>query len=289
MTIDVRKLGGALGAEIGGLDLSRPLPEEARVGLRHLLAEHLVLLFRAQSLPARAQIAFTEIFGPVTPHALPTHRDSEHPELLVLENRPGQPGRRNDFWHTDVTFSETPAAASVLYAVEVPDGRGDTLFCNMIAAHEALSAGLKALLRPLSALHSAEPEIRNRHIGVTAAVIAAKTPPPVTHPVVRTHPITGRDCLFINPYFTQRFVDMTVEESRPLIELLASAATRPENVYRHRWQAGDLVAWDNRTTMHYAVHDYDETAVRRMRRSTAQGEVPFLADRQTSPAASRGS
>lgn len=274
--IQVRRLGGALGAEIDDLDLTRSLSESQQDELRRLLAEHLVLVFRDQSLSARAQIGFTEIFGPVLPHALPTHRDSEHPEILVLENSPGHPGRRNDFWHTDVTFSKTPAAASALYAVEVPAGRGDTMFCNMIAAYSSLSAGMRAMLRPLSALHSAEPEIRNRHLAATDAEIAAKTPKPVRHPVVRTHPVTGTDCLFINPYFTQRFVDMTVEESRPLIEFLAMQATRPEHVYRHHWQAGDLVAWDNRATMHYAVHDYDETVTRRIRRTTAEGEVPFL-------------
>jgi len=250
--------------------------------LRRHLAEHLVLVFRNQSLTPPTQIAFTRIFGPVEPHPLPTHRDPAHPELLVLPNRPGNPGRRNDFWHTDMTFAECPPAASVLHALEVPENRGDTLFCNMIAAHDNLSETMRDKLRAMRAMHSAEPEVKARASATPDAApdaapdgtVAARTPEAVCHPVVWRHPETGRACLFVNPYFTQRFADMTVAESRPLIRFLARHATRPENVYRHRWRVGDVVVWDNRATMHYAVHDYDETMPRLLHRTTAAGSRP---------------
>ncbi len=270
----VERIGGALGAEIRGLDLALPFDEEQQADLRRHLAEHLVLVFRNQSLTPPTQIAFTRVFGPVEPHPLPTHRDSAHPELLVLPNRPGKPARRNDFWHTDMTFAECPPAASVLHALEVPENRGDTLFCNMIAAHDDLSETMRASLGAMRALHSVEPEVRAWAGAAPDETVAARIPEAACHPVVRRHPETGRACLFVNPYFTQRFADMTVAESRPLIRFLAGHATRPENVYRHRWRIGDVVVWDNRATMHYAVHDYDETMPRLMHRTTAAGPRP---------------
>ncbi len=280
--MQVERIAGALGAEIRGLNLALPLDEEQQADLRRHLAEHLVLVFRNQSLTPPTQIAFTRIFGPVEPHPLPTHRDPAHPELLVLPNRPGNPGRRNDFWHTDMTFAECPPAASVLHALEVPENRGDTLFCNMIAAHDNLSETMRDKLRAMRAMHSAEPEVKARASATPDAApdaapdgtVAARTPEAVCHPVVWRHPETGRACLFVNPYFTQRFADMTVAESRPLIRFLARHATRPENVYRHRWRVGDVVVWDNRATMHYAVHDYDETMPRLLHRTTAAGSRP---------------
>ena len=269
--MQVERLGGALGVEVPGLNLALPLDEEQQVDLRRHLAEHLVLVFRDQSLTPPMQIAFTRVFGPVEPHPLSTHRDPAHPELLVLQNRPGEPGRRNDIWHTDMTFAECPPAASVLHALEVPENRGDTLFCNMIATYDDLSETMRARLSAMRAVHSAEPEVRARAGAAQDETVAAQTPVAVCHPVVRRHPETGQACLFINPYYTQRFTDMTVAESRPLIHFLTKYATRPENVYRHRWRVGDVVIWDNRATMHYAVHDYDETMPRLLHRTTAAG------------------
>lgn len=272
--MEITRRGGTMAAEIAGLDPARPLTEAEQTALRAALAEHLVLLFRGQSLAPPAQIAFTEVFGAAEPHPLPTHRDATHPELLVLRNRPGAPGRRNDIWHTDITFAACPPAAAVLQALEVPDARGDTLFANLQAAYNGLSAGMRATLGPLRAVHSAVTEVRTRNRGVDNAGLAARTPAPVTHPVVRRHPETGRPALFVNPYFTKAFAGMSEAESRPLLDYLSSHATRPEYLYRHRWRAGDLLVWDNRATMHYAVHDYDETMPRLMHRTTAAGDRP---------------
>ena len=153
--LEVRRLGTALGVEIRGLDLSQPLDAASVDVIRRAFLEHIVLIIRGQSLSPAAQIAFTEHFGAVEPHPLasrPGH--PHHPQLMVLENRPGKPGARNDFWHSDISHAEHPPAVSLLHAMEVPEGRGDTLFCNMYTAYEQLSPGMQRLLDSLLALHS---------------------------------------------------------------------------------------------------------------------------------------
>ena len=273
--LTVQKLCGALGAEVLGVDLSRSLDDDTGRVIVDAFHEHIVLVFHDQSLTAEAQIAFTERFGAVEPHPLKTRASVEgHPEVLTLQNRPGRPGARNDYWHSDISHAERPPAASFLYALEVPQGRGDTLYCNMYAAYERLSPTMRGLLKELTALHSGEATMRRNNEERNDALPIDAVPPPVAHPVVRTHPGTGRKALFVNPHFTVRFSDMTLEESRPLLEFLSREATRPENVYRHRWRAGDLVMWDNRCAMHYGVLDYDENMPRRMHRTTAAGEQP---------------
>ena len=151
------------------------------------------------------------------------------------------------------------------------------MFCNMYRAFESLSPGLQETLLRLRALHNGD-AIRKRNEAEpgTDSPQITDVPPPACHPVVRTHPDTGRRALYVNPFFTERFEDMTVDESRPLLDYLAAQATKPENVYRHAWRAGDLVMWDNRCTMHYAVRDYDESLPRRMHRTTAGGDRPRL-------------
>ena len=273
--LEVRQLGTALGAEIRGVDLSQPLDSASLDFIGKAFVEHIVLTIRGQSLPPAAQIAFTEHFGAVEPHPLssrPGHPD--HPQLMVLENRPGKPGARNDFWHSDISHAERPPAVSLLHALEVPEGRGDTMFCNMYAAYDQLSAGMRKLLDSLSALHSGEATARRNREEATDALQISEVPPPVAHPVVRTHPDSGRKALYVNPFFTQRFTDMSESESAPILNYLHELATRPENLYRHRWARGDVLMWDNRCAMHYAIKDYDENMRRYMHRTTASGERP---------------
>lgn len=271
----IGRLCGALGAEVRGIDLAR-LDEAASAAIRDAFHEHLVLVFPDQDLAAADQVAFTELFGPVEPHPLKTRRTVDgFPAVLVIENRQGRPGARNDYWHSDISHAERPPAVSVLHALKVTDGRGDTMFCNMYRAYEALSDGLRRVLGGLSALHSGMATYERSLARSDARTIdPAEIKPPRAHPVVRTHPVTGRRALFVSPHFTTRFEDMTEEESRPLLDTLYAVATRPENVYRHRWRAGDVVMWDNRCTMHYAVMDYTEDMVRLLHRTTAAGEVP---------------
>jgi len=275
--LTITALGGALGAEVAGVDLARAMDDGSFHEVERAFAEHLVLVFRDQALSPAEQVAFTRRFGAVEPHPLRSRRGVEgFPEVLVIENQPGRPGARNDEWHSDITCSEQPPALSVLQALVVPEARGATMFCNMYRAYETLSDGMRRMLDGLSALHSAESLVKRNNEPGTDALPIVQTPPPVSHPVVRTHPVTGRRALFINPSFTIAFDGMTREESVPLLHYLYDHATRPENVYRHTWRAGDVLMWDNRCTMHYAVHDYDDTMVRLMHRTTAAGDRPVF-------------
>lgn len=268
--IAVRPLHAALGAEITGVSPGE-FDDADFERVRAAFLEHLVVVFRGQSITPAQQVAFTERFGPARPHPLGSraHRRG-FPQVLVLENRPGRPGARNDFWHSDISFAAEPPKASILYALRVTEGVGDTLFANMYAAYERLPADMKARLDGLRAFHSGErlAERAKRAQGSDALPIDA-LPPPAEHPVVRPHPETGRPALYVNPYFTTRFAGMSRGASRPLLDELAARATVAANIYRHRWRAGDVVIWDNRCVMHYAEYDYDDSRPRLMNRTTA--------------------
>ena len=273
--MEISPLGGALGAEIHDIKLNN-LDAAIIEAIRTAFHEYLVLVFPNQNLTPADQIAFTENFGPVEPHPLRT-RDSVagFPQVLVLENRPGRPGAPNDYWHSDISHAVVPPAATVLHALVIPEGHSDTLFCNMVRAYETLSTGLKAAINNLHALHSGHTTYE-RSLGKNDArpINPAEVKPPQVHPVVRTLPGSGKRALFVNPHFTIGLENMTVEESAPILDVLYKAAIRPENIYRHRWRPGDVVIWDNRSTMHYAVLDYTEDMLRKMHRTTAGGEIP---------------
>jgi taurine dioxygenase len=269
--ISMQKLSGTLGAEISGVDLSQPMDDSLFAEILQAFHDNLVIVFRDQDLAPAQQYDFTVRFGPVEPHPLGSRRGLDaKPEVMVLENRPGKLGPRNDFWHSDISFGERPPLGSMLHAIEITQGCGDTMFCNMYSAYEDLTEGMRQTLDTLTAQHSAEKltqEIPNR-LSVDIA------PPSVTHPVIRTHPGTGRKALYVNPHYTLNFTGWSAQESQPLLEYLAAQATRSENVFRHHWQVGDVVLWDNRCTMHYAVRDYDDTMPRYMHRTTAGGARP---------------
>jgi len=273
--LSLRPLGATLGSEVIGLDLAKPMSDGLVDAVRQAFHDNLILLFRDQTLSPGDQVAFTRHFGAVEAHPLGSRRGlDDHPEILVLENRPGNPGARNDFWHSDISFSECPPLGSVLHAIDAPAPYGDTMFCNMYKAYEDLSPGLRRMLDPMTALHSAAPLVRRNNDEANDGLPIRNIPDPAEHPVVRTHPGTGRKAIFISDYYTERFTGMTAEESRPLIQYLCAQAIRPENLYRHRWRNGDVLMWDNRCAMHYAVRDYDETMPRLMHRTTAAGERP---------------
>ena len=276
MMVETRRLCGALGAEVSGVDLSKPLNGDLAQGLVDAFHEYQVLVFRGQSIGPAAQITFTRLFGEPQEHPLRTRASVEgFPEVLIIETRPGRIGARNNYWHTDISHRECPPAASILHALAIPDGLGDTMFCNMYRALETLSLGLQRLLDGMEAMHSAEATMRRAQEKGTDALAIDSVPPPLAHPVLRTHPHTGRRALFVNPHFTVSFAGMTKEESTPLLHYLAEHATRPDNIYRHRWAVGDVLIWDNRCTMHYAVRDYDDTVHRKLHRTAASGERPF--------------
>jgi len=269
--ISVQPMNGALGASITGVDLSQPMAPDVFAEVERAFHENLVVFFPGQDLAPGEQVAFTRQFGAVEQHPLGSRKGlDECPEVMTLVNQPGKLGPRNDFWHSDISFGETPPLGSILHAIEITEGRSDTMFCNMYAAYETLSDGLKATLQTLTGLHSAErltQEVPNR-LSVDTA------PPPVEHPVVRRHPGTGQQALYVNPHYTLSFKGWSKEESASLLDYLTANATRPENIYRHRWSVGDVLMWDNRCTMHYALRDYDDSMPRYMHRTTAAGDRP---------------
>lgn len=270
-TLTTRRLSGALGVEIEGVDLGQPLAPERVAEVRDLFNDNVVILFRDQTLQPPDLVRFIEGFGAAEPHPLGSRRGLDGlPQVMVLENAKGKLGPRNDIWHSDISYGEVPPLGSALYAITVTGGRADTMFTNMYAAYEGLSPGLRRTLDGLRAVHTAEPLVRE----VPSRLSVKVAPPGVEHPVVRTHPETGRKALYVNPWYTTHFVGWTAEESRPLLEYLAAVATQHENIYRHHWRVGDFLMWDNRAAMHYGVRDYDDSMPRFLWRVTAAGDRP---------------
>ncbi len=274
--LTVQRVCGALGAELGGVDLNEDLAPEVVAEIHRAFLEHGLILFRGQDLSPERQIAYTEIFGPVVQH--PLYRSNEiegFPEILVLEHKAGQHvNGRNDIWHSDITFGETPPLGSVLHCRAIWEGFADTMFANQALAYEALSAPLRALLDGLQAEHTAEELQRRNNIQNYNKAIET-IPQPVRHPVVRTHPETGRKSLYVNSAFTTRLPDLTPEESACILDFLYNHMAQPAFVYRHRWRVGDVVMFDNRCLLHYVVPDHPFEMHRRMHRTTAGGDRPY--------------
>lgn len=277
MSIDIIPLSPALGAEISGVDLSRDLTGEQRTAIEQALLDHQVLFFRDQPITPRQQARFAANFGDL--HIHPIYPNvPEQPEVLILDTAVTDV-RDNAIWHTDVTFLPTPALGAVLSAKQVPAYGGDTLWASGIAAFEALSGPMKALLDGLTATHDFTRSFPLERFGNTPADLARweetrRKNPPLSHPVIRTHPVSGRKALFVNEGFTTRINELEAAESEAILKLLFAHGTRPEFTLRWRWQADDVAMWDNRVTQHYAVDDYRPQR-RVMHRATMLGDVPF--------------
>jgi len=276
MKLEISNLCGAIGAEVHGLNLSKDLNDNTLNEIKIAFHENIVLLFRDQSLTPEKLINFTKLFGKVEQHPLSSRNGLNNcPEILLIENSFDSNAPRNDFWHSDISFAEYPPLGSILHALEIPgQGLGDTLFCNMYRVYEDFSLGLQNTLIGLRALHSAEPLVKRNNDPENNANPISTTTKLVSHPVIRTHPETGRKALYINPYYTVSFDGWSAEESINWINWLTKKATKSENVYRHRWQKGDVLMWDNRCAMHYAIYDYGRKP-RLMYRTTAAGEKPI--------------
>ena len=281
--IEVKPIAGALGAEIHGVDLAT-LDDETFAEIRDAFHAHSVVFFRDQQMTPEQHLAFARRFGALDVHPFAKGLD-DHPEVLpVIKEASDQAGNFGGTWHSDVTFYERPALGSVLYALEAPDHGGDTMFANMYLAYEALSDGMKRMLEGLTALHNAsrsygaESRTTRRQAAGSKSMeirIGADAEEMVEHPVVRTHPETGRKALFVNHVFTHRFKGWTTEESEPLLKFLYTHAVRPEFTCRFRWRDRSVAFWDNRCVQHYALNDYHGQR-REMHRVTIQGERPFL-------------
>lgn len=274
----IEPITGTVGAEISGMDLSQPLGPQEKGAVRAALADHGVVFFRGQRLTVQQQKDFAQAFGPLFVH--PSFRTAQDPEVVEVRREPGDTRLVGEEWHADTTMMPAPPMGAVLYAVEVPPYGGDTLFANQAAAWDALSASMKAMLRPLRAIHSdmkvAGPAARAAFNAGRATKL--KDDPHwretrTSHPVVCVHPHSGREYLFVNASYTTHFDGMTLDESRPLMEFLFAHGHRPEFTCRFRWQPGSVAFWDNRLTQHLAVGDAGRF-LRVMRRVQISGQVP---------------
>lgn len=275
--IEATPLGYALGAEISGVDVGAPPSPETVAAVKARWHDAHVILFRGARLAPKEIVDFAGAFGALDDHgATPFYRHADHPELLQITNREigGKPSETRNTgrnWHSDYSYTDHPAAASMLYCDTRPPVGGDTLFANMVRAYETLSPKMRDIVDGLEAVYdiSLTAGIGERDPAKTAEV--KRLNPPIAHPAVRVHPESGKRALYVSER-TSHFHGMTPEESKPLIDFLCAHATQPENVYRHQWQAGDLICWDNRTTMHMALADFDQTKPRHMLRATLLGE-----------------
>ena len=282
--LQIRPFDAPLGAEVIGLDLGAPLADAdfARVHRAHL--DHHVVVFRDQCITPEQQIAFSRRFGPLQIHVLHQFQLAGHAQVLIVSNildESGAPiglGDAGVYWHSDLSYKERPSLGSMLHAQELPATGGDTLFANMHTAWETLPAAMRHAIEGLKAEHTylakyADLQRRSPWRPDLSAEQKASVLP-VVHPVVRTHPETGRKALFVSEHFTTRIVGLPEDESRDLLRALFAHSVRPEHVYRHRWQPHDMVFWDNRSLMHQAAGCPDDQR-RKLYRTTIEGDVPF--------------
>jgi taurine dioxygenase len=258
VTIEVRRVAGALGAEVLGVDLSRPLEEEVVIALRRAWLEHLVLFFRDQALTPEQYMAFARRLGKPIEYPFVKGIDG-FPEIIEVKKLEHETVNFGGIWHSDTAYLTEPPMASMLLAREVPPFGGDTLFANMYLAYETLSEGMRALIDGLRAVNSsAKADVsRTREDRIQSDGRAeGKKEYVAEHPVVRTHPETGRKALYVNVAHTVRFTGMTEEESTPLLDYLFAHQVRPEHTCRFAWQPGSIALWDNRCTQHNPVNDY---------------------------------
>lgn len=278
MTIKLRRLSNALGAEICDIDIAKPMSESTFGDIHRAFLDYGIVLLRGQVITREQHIEFSRRFGELDDHqSLPCDRHPQYPELLLVTNQPNPDGTPSESrytgrsWHTDLSYTTHPALGSLLRCYKLPEVGGDTLFANMTMAYNALSEGMKKLIANLHGIHlSGTRKINNQEAGSARQAEVTRLNPPIAQPVVRVHPETGHKALYLGEK-VKRFDGMTEEESRPLIDYLNKHATRPEFVYRHQWRENDIVVWDNRCTMHQALADFDETQMRHLERTTVKG------------------
>jgi taurine dioxygenase len=273
-TLAVEPIAGALGAEISGLDLARPLTDETILAVRRAWLDHLVVFLRDQQLSPAQFLALGRRFGEVIEYpfvkGLP-----DYPEIIPVLKLEHERVNFGGVWHSDTAYLDAPPMASMLLAREIPPYGGDTLFANMYLAYETLSDGLKAMLEGLVAINSSAKAdaSRTREDRMKDSAREVKKDYVAAHPVVRRHPETGRRALYVNVAHTVRFDGMTEEESAPLLDYLFRHQTRPEFTCRFRWRPGSLAFWDNRCAQHNAINDYGGHR-RLLHRITLAGDTP---------------
>jgi len=281
MSFEIQSSGSCLGHELRGVDLRQPLSESTFAAIEEAFNDCGVVVIRNQRLSPEQQVAFTRRFGDVERYPVGSFGLPGQEEILVVSNiiEDGKPiglidAGRN--WHSDMLFTEKPPRCSVLYCLEVPhkDGKaiGDTLFASTAAAYDGLSEAMKQRLTGQKALHSFSNYASTKTDGREKEGAAF---PDVVHPLVRTHPITGRKCLYLSHSLTRKIGDLDAAETAALVRQLIDHITSEPYVYRHNWRVGDLVIWDNCSSMHRAMFDYEWPQRRRMHRTTVVGTRPF--------------
>ena len=252
MNCEVKKLSMALGAEITGIDLCKVSDNDIEE-IKSLLTEHMVLFFPGQRITQDEHVEFGAKFGELEGHPNLKNKTVTHPKIFELA---ASTGGIADEWHTDITYQDSPAIMSVLHMVKCPEIGGDTMWSNLNAAYEALSDPLKDLCEGITALHDASPHGRPDKTAI--------------HPVVRLHPISGKKVLYVNEHFTRRIVEMTMDESDMLLSHLTKWVTQPQFTVRYHWTEGTIAMWDNRSTQHYVVNDFDGERI--IQRVTVMGD-----------------
>lgn len=266
-TLQVAPLTHAIGAEVSGLDLSRPLEGHVAKELVDLFHQYQVLFFRDLDIDDRTHRDFAGVFGELHHFAFLPPISEDLPEVHVLDVDGAKPKTSNaDIWHSDATFLPAPPLGSMLRAVILPDVGGDTLWASMYAAYEGLSSKVQGLIDDMTAIHDSSNSISH------ASKAANADYKPVSHPVVRTHPVTGRKALFVNKTFTTRLEGVTERENEVLLPMLTDHVRSPDFQVRFHWTPGAVALWDNRCTQHYAVADY--SGRRRMHRVVIEGDAP---------------
>jgi len=254
MSLEVSRLSAALGAEITNVDLAKVSDAEVDE-IKSLLTEHKVIFFPGQKISVDEHVDFGSKFGELEGHPnLKKNNSASHPKVFELV---ASEGGIADEWHTDITFQESPALMSILHMVKCPEIGGDTMWSSLSAAYEALSDPLKDLCDGLTALHDARPHGKPEKTAI--------------HPVVRTHPETGKKILYVNEHFTRRIVEMSMDESDMLLSYLTKWVTKPEFTVRYNWTEGTFAMWDNRSTQHYVVNDFKDERI--IQRVTIMGDV----------------
>ncbi len=270
----VERLGASLGAEVHGLDLREPMSPETFAAFEAALIEHKVLMLRGQQLTTEQHVRMSRLFGDLEVH--PMRPQGEFPEILVLDNHKDNPVLSTDVWHSDTTFRRNPTKYTILRCQIMPKVGGDTLWANMEAAYEGLSDTFRMMINGLRAVHDFQNfRVLFKNTEEDRAKLHKMEDmfPNPSHPVVRTHPVTGRKCIFVNPQFTLRIEGLEPVESRAILDVLFAQARVPEYQFRLRWAPDTIVFWDNRSTQHYAANDYYPER-RRMERSAVVGDVP---------------
>ncbi len=284
--VSINPLGKQIGAELVGVDLAEDVSDATFAEIEAALAEWSVLVFRDQKIGPAQQLAFAEHFGGLEINSFSQHAMEDHPSVLKLSNvvEDGKPlgyADAGSFWHTDMSYTKTPPRLTMLYAIEIPRGEdgnslGDTLFASAIAAYDALDVETRQRIDTMKAVHDTSAKKRGVKKAVEVSAEQVNSNPPVSHPIARTHPLTGRKAIYVTADECTGIEGLADEDALPLLQRLSDHVVRPEFQYHHKWRVGDLLMWDNCAVQHVVKRDYEWPPHRRiLHRITVNGTVPY--------------